>query len=314
MWLELLLVIIGMVGLWFSAELVVKCAQVIAAKLKISETFIGLTILSIGTTLPEIGTHIVSSIKILQGVELSGLAVSTNVGSNIIQITAILGIVAFFLKIKSDKKFLDQDFLVMLLAIILLFVFGYSGRINRIEGAFLVMCYLVYMWRLASKEHFVEKFTSPGRKHLFWYFLGILGGIILLLLSSELAVSNAHGLASAWGVADTFVGALILGLGTALPELAAAIVAIRRKSEEMSVGVLVGSNITNPLFGVGIGALISTYAISETLLWIDMTSWFFVSVLALLFFWRKLHLEKKEAAMLILCYVGYVALKFKFGA
>jgi cation:H+ antiporter len=311
---QLLLVIAGMVGLWFSAEIVIRCAQMIAHRLKISETFIGLTILSIGTTLPELGTHIISSIKILQGTDVSGLAMGTNIGSNIIQITAILGIVAFFLKIKSDKKFLDKDFLVMLLAIFALFVLGYNGTITRLEGALLVLCYLIYVWRLASAEHFVEKIADSGKKHLAIYYLGIPVGIVLLLFSSEIAVSNAHMLAGMWGVADTFIGAIILGIGTALPELAAAIVAIRRKSEEMSVGVLIGSNITNPLFGVGIGAMISTYTISNSILWLDLPIWFFVSIVALLFFWRKLHLEKKEAVMLILCYVGYVALKIKFGA
>ncbi|MFC1754208.1 calcium/sodium antiporter [Thermoproteota archaeon] len=314
MLLQLFLVIAGIIGLWFSAELVIKCAQVIADKLKISETFIGLTILSIGTTLPELGTHIVSSIKILQGTDVSGLAVATNIGSNIVQITAILGIVAFFLTIKSDKKFLDKDFIVMLMAILGLFVLGYNGVITRLEGAFLVLCYLLYVWRLASAEHFVEKMSHSPNKKLFWYFMGIPAGIVVLLASSELAVSNAHFLATAWSVQDTLVGALILGVGTALPELAAAIVAIRRKSEEMSLGVLVGSNITNPLFGVGIGALISTYTISNTILWIDLPAWFFVSVIALLFFWRKMRLERKEAVMLILCYVVYVLLKMKFGA
>lgn len=313
--LEILLVLAGIAGLWFSAELVIRCAQYIAHKLNISETFIGLTILSIGTTLPELGTHIVSSWKILHGMDVSGLAVATNIGSNIVQITAILGIVGFFLHIKSDRRFMDSDYIVMLLSIVLLFIFGYNGLINRIEGAFLVTCYLLYVWKLANAEHFVEKINhNKKKKKMVWYFIGVPVGICLLLFSSNITVMNAEFLATQWGVADTLIGGLILGLGTALPELAAAIVAIRRKSGEMSLGVLVGSNITNPLFGVGIGAMISTYTISNSILWIDLTSWFFVSIVALLFFWRNLTLEKKEAAMLIACYILYVLLKLKFGA
>ncbi|MFQ5475164.1 MAG: calcium/sodium antiporter [Candidatus Nanoarchaeia archaeon] len=315
MLIQILLLVIGILGLWFSAEIVIRSAQVVAHKLKISETFIGLTILSIGTTLPELGTHIISSIRILHGQNLSDLAVSMNVGSNLIQITAILGIVALFMKVKSDKKFLDGDYIVMLLSIFLLFVLGYNGIITRLEGAFLMICYLLYIWSLGRAEHFVEKIENNiGRKKLTLYFIGIPAGILLLLISSELTVMNAHFLAGKWGVADTFIGALVLGLGTALPELAAAIVAIRRKSEEMSIGVLVGSNITNPLFGIGLGAVISTYTISDTILWLDIPAWFFVSIVVLLFFWRKLQLERKEAIMMIACYVAYVALKFKFMA
>lgn len=315
MFQEIIFVILGMTGLWISAEVVIRSAQIIANKLKISDTFVGLTILSIGTSLPEIGTHIVSSLAILKGHDLSGIAVSTNIGSNIIQITAILGIVAFFLKIKSDKKFLDGDYLVMLIAIVLIFVFGYNGIISRAEGAFLVILYLLYLGKLGKSEHFVEKITSHNsNKQLILHALAIPVGIAALLFSSHLAVFNAESLASMWNVKDTLVGALILGLGTALPELAAALVAIRRKAEDMSIGVLIGSNITNPMLGIGIGALISTYTISESLLWLDLPFWFFTSVVVLLFFWRNLKIEKKEAIIMMGFYLAYILLKLKFMA
>jgi len=296
---EVLLIIVGIVGLWVSSEVLIKSAQAVAAKLKLSETFLGLTLLSIGTTLPEMGTHIVSSIAILRGTDLSGIALSTNIGSNIVQITAILGIVAFFLKIKSDKRFLDSDYIVMLLAIILLFVFGFNGHISRLEGGFLLGLYLIYLWKLGRSEHIVGKVENTHARGLWIHALLIPLGFLFLFLSSYLAVHNGEQLATLLNVEDTFIGALLLGLGTALPELAAALVAIKRKSSGMSIGVLVGSNITNPLFGIGLGALISTYTMSHTLLWLDIPFWFFVSVLALLFFWRKMNLEKKEAAMLV---------------
>ena len=124
---ELLLLILGIAVLWGSAELLVRAAQVIAAKLKISETFLGLTILSIGTTLPELGTHIASSIAILNGTDLSGIALGTNIGSNIFQITVILGIVALFMTVHAHKRFLDRDYIVMLVAIALLFVFAHTN-------------------------------------------------------------------------------------------------------------------------------------------------------------------------------------------
>jgi cation:H+ antiporter len=311
---ELSLLIAGIAFLWGSAELLIRALQVIAARLKISDTFIGLTILSIGTTLPEFGTHIASSVAILKGTDLSGIALGTNIGSNIFQITVILGIVALYMTVHAHKKFLDRDYLVMLLAIALLFVFSMSGGIiSRYEGGFLVICYLIYLWRLGRLEHFVEKVEhNHHKKQLALYALAVPVGIALLWFSSNMVVTNAHTLAGLWGVSDSLIGALIIGLGTALPELAAAIIALRRKSEGMSVGVLVGSNITNPMFGAGIGALISTYTVSDKIRLFDLPVWFFVSVVALLFFWRNLKIEKKEASILIILYLLYAYIRIVF--
>jgi cation:H+ antiporter len=311
---ELIKVIFGIVVLWASAEVIIRAAQVIAAKLRISETFIGLTILSIGTTLPELGTHIASSIAILNGTDLSGIALGTNIGSNIFQITVILGIVALFMTVHAHKKFLDRDYLVMLLAIALLFVFSHTnGGIGRYEGAFLVICYIVYLWRLGKLEHFVEKIEhNHDKKWLILHSLAIPIGIVFLWFSSNLVVNNAHALAGMWNVSDSLIGVLIIGFGTALPELAAALIAIRRKSEGMSIGVLVGSNITNPLFGVGLGALISTYTVSDKIRTFDLPIWFFVSIVALLFFWRKLKIEKREAVILILMYIFYAYVRLVY--
>ena len=243
---------------------------------------------------------------ILRGADLSGIALGTNIGSNIFQITVILGIVALYMTVYSDKKFLDNDYLIMLASIALLFVFATNGKINRYEGFFLVACYIVYLWRRGNLEHFVQKIEhNKHKKWLFIHALVIPVGIALLYFSANVVVENAHKLAVMWGVSDSLIGVLIIGFGTALPELAAAIIALRRKSTGMSIGVLVGSNITNPLFGVGIGALISTYTVSDKILHFDLPVWFFVSVVALLFFWRKLKIERREAALLILMYLIY---------
>ncbi|MFC1704889.1 sodium:calcium antiporter, partial [Nanoarchaeota archaeon] len=199
---ELLLLIVGIAVLWGSAELIIRAAQVIAAKLKISDTFVGLTVLSIGTTLPELGTHIASSMTILKGTDVSGIALGTNIGSNIFQITVILGIVAVYMTVKAHKRFLDSDYLIMLAAIALLFVFAHTGdMIDRYEGAFLVVCYLVYLWRLGRVEHFVEKVeNNSSKKWLIIHSIAIPIGVAILWFSSNMVVDNAHKLAMMWGV------------------------------------------------------------------------------------------------------------------
>lgn len=311
--IELLYVAIGIVILWLSAEFLIRTAQDIAHHLGISETFIGLTILSIGTSLPEIGAHIAASTKILQGTDLSGIAVGTNVGSNIFQITVILGIVALFMKVKASKKFLDNDYLVMLGSIGLLFVFCLDGKLSRFEGAFLIIAYLIYLYRLGEVENFVGKIGhNPDKKVAIIKSLLLPLWILGLWISSNLVVNNAHTLSINLGVSDTLIGVLITGLGTALPELASAIIALKNKSSSMSIGVLVGSNITNPLFGIGIGAVISKYTIGSSLIRYDIPMWFFFSIIALLFFWRRGKIQKKEAVILISCYIVFAFLRLRY--
>ncbi len=311
---QLIILILGIAVLWGSAEIIIRASQVIAAKLRISDTFVGLTLLSIGTTLPELGTHIASSVAILHGKDMSDIALGTNIGSNLFQISVILGIVALYIYVHAHKKFLKTDYMVMLGSIALLFIFSFTGRtITRYEGGILTVLYLVYLWHLGKLEHFVEKVEHDhNKKWLILHSLAIPVGIALLWVSSNKVVDSAHELSLMWGVSDSLIGALIVGFGTALPELAAAIIALRRRSEGMSVGVLVGSNITNPLFGVGIGALISGYTVSSKILFFDLPAWFFVSVIALIFFWTKLRIAKKEAVMLILLYIIYAYVRITY--
>ncbi len=312
---ELMLLIAGIIAIWLSAELLIRASQIIAHKLGISDTFIGLTILSIGTTLPELGTHIASSIKILQGVDVSEIALGANIGSNIFQMTVILGVVALCIKVFAEKRFLHEDYMVMLGSIILLFIFSLDGRITRYEGAILAASYILYLFCLGKEEHFFHKIEHEHHKHHAWLYIGIaeiIVGTALLYFFANIIVDNAQLLTEQWQVSGSLIGTLILGFGTALPELAAAIVALQRKSSGMSVGVLVGSNITNPLFGVGIGAAISTYTVSSRILYFDLVAWFVLSIIALSFFWSKLKIEKKEGIYLIIAYLVYAYVRLVY--
>jgi cation:H+ antiporter len=310
---EVIFLIIGLGGLLASAELLIWALQIIAAKLNISKTFLGLTVLSIGTSLPEIGTHIMASVDILRGVEASGIAVGTNIGSNLMQITLILGLVALFTHVYAKRKFLKEDYAVMLGSIILLFFMSLNGYISRLEGFVLVALYIIYLRKLGRLEHFVHKVESRknNKKSLAKYYLYTLIGLGLLLFTANIVVNNAVALSRIWGIEESFIGAVIVGFGTALPEFATAITAMRRKMTGMSLGVLVGSNITNPLFALGIGALISGYAVGAHVILFDLPAWFFVSFVALMFFLRKEGISKSEAGIMILLYFVYVLARMK---
>ncbi len=310
MYAELIYLLLGIFGVWLTGELVINSSQVIARYFRISELFIGLTVLSIGTSLAEMSTHIVASLKVLKGEDVSGIAVGTNIGSNLMQITFILGLVALFMHIRASKKFLKKDYMVMLASIVLVWLLSLNHYLGRAEGALLFFAYMYYLYTLSKDEHIVGKIehNTRAQKPLASSLI-LLVGLFGLLFSAEIVVRNGEALAKLWDVADTMVGALLIGVGTALPELTTSIIAIRKKSVGMSMGVLVGSNITNPLMMLGLGAMISGYTITNDIIWFDLPYWFGVSLLALLFFWKGLKFKKSHAIVLMLSYVAYVAIR-----
>jgi cation:H+ antiporter len=314
---EGLLFILGVVGLWLGAGITINGAVAIARKLKISNLFIGLTVLSIGTSLPEIFTHVASSIKILNGVDASGVAIGTNVGSNIIQITLILGLIAMFATIKSSKEILKRDGLVMLSSIALLWIFGLNGTISQLEGMILAIIYVTYLILITRKEKTIKELIRPHhkklgkrKKHYIGLDVGnVFAGIVILAFASHWVVENTLFFAKTFGIEQTFLGLVVIGISTALPELTTAIRGIIKGAKSMSLGVLIGSNITNPLLALGLGAAISGYTVSRSLQWFDIPFWFGISTLALLFFRNNNKLEKHEAAVLVFAYFAYIIYK-----
>ena len=311
MYIELLFLIFGLIFIWLSATITVEAAKKIAYAFNLHEAFIGLTVLSIGTSLPEIFTHIMSSINILKGIESSGIAVGTNIGSNIIQITLILGIIALLTKVHIDKKILKLDYPIMLGAILLLFLFALNQTIGRFEGFLLTAGYIWFLVWLSKREKVIEK--NP-EKHKLHYFLNLIIGLTALLFAAKIVVDNAISLSVIWGVSKSLIGVLMVGAATALPELTTALIAILKGSTKMSLGTLIGSNITNPMFALGIGAMISGYTIDSSILWYDIPFWFFISILAMMFFKKKMKLDKKEAITLIIAYLAYAIIRLKFFA
>ena len=309
--IELILLVLGLIGIWLGANLIVDAAQKIARSLNISEAFIGLTVLSVGTSLPEIFTHVIASINVLKGVnKAASVAVGTNIGSNIIQITFVVGLIGLLAKVHSDKKILKRDFMVMLGSIALLFLLSLNGFISRIEGIILASLYIIYLIYLGKEEKIVEK--NPFKANYLREAFILIVGFAFLLFGANFVVNNAINISDLMGWSGSFIGAVIIGVGTALPELTTALVAILKGADSLSLGTLVGSNITNPLLALGIGAAISGYAVDSSLIFFDIPFWFFVSIIALLFFWRKLKIEKKEAIILICFYLAYVFVRIRF--
>ena len=304
----------GLIGIWFGAHLAVDQALRIAKSLKISKLFIGLTILSIGTSLPEIFTHVFASLNELKGIAASNIAIGTNIGSNIFQITFIIGLLGILTTIKSSPKIQKRDGVVMIGSIILLFLFAYNGVITQLEGLILFALYLFYLYKLYTKEEDLSEIMnhhfSPNKiKGVLRHFALLAIGIFILALSANWVVNSTLQFSQNLGIEQSFFGLLIIGIATGLPEFTTAIMGILKKAKKISLGVLIGSNITNPMMAMGIGAMITDNPVSKTITNFDIPFWFVVSVILLMLFQKNKKLGKVGVSAMIISYFAYLLYK-----
>lgn len=306
---ELLILLIALAGLMIGAELIIKAALTIAEHYKISHAFIGLTLLTLGTNLPELVISVTGSVQRLRGIETSGLIIGDSIGSCFGQIGITMGIVGMFGVLTLTKRELSRDGVMMLVSVALLFLAGLDGTLSRTDGLIFIAAYAIYFFLLYREEEVHEKFKSAPPLHFMQTILSISVGFAILIISSYAVLNNALYLADMWGISQSFIGIVLIGLGTSLPELALSWSSIRKRAVKLSVFNLIGSNIFDILFTLGVGSLISSFIVSEDLIRFDIPALFFVSLLVLLFFRRHMQLKKNEAFVLILLYVVYIGVK-----
>jgi cation:H+ antiporter len=306
---EIALLFGGLIGLWLGTDQVVKNAVDIARFYHLSELFIGLTILSIGTDLPELVISVNGAIQRLQGIETSGVIIGNAIGSSFTQISIVMGIAGLLGTLQLSRERIKQDGFVMIGSVILLILTGLDGKISRIEGFSLIAIYLVYYINLFRKERASKKIVKEINGKMAYNLVYLTAGLMLVIFSSNLVVENATFLAEKWGVKQSFIGIIIIGLGTSLPELAISIKAIMNKSIGLSVGNLIGSNIFDTLIPIGLGGAISGLNIAPSIVWFDLPALLLLSGMVIFFFTHRRGLQKIEAMLLILLYLIYGSLK-----
>jgi len=334
----LIFVLVGIAGLYFGADYVVESAKNIAEKLNISHTLVGLTIIAVGTSIPEIMTNLFAGLKVRSGIAASGIAVGTNIGSDVTQITFILGVTALLGTMYATKKILRRDFPMVLFAIVAVFIVGITGyKVTFAEGVILLLIYLIYLYYTSGQEQVFGKikikltdwtkldpnkylrsvFKRAFKRGYISDLVLMALGIAILIFASDLVVGSALILAEVWGVTQSFVGVMIVGVGTGLPELSTAIRAIFKKAGGISLGTLIGSNITDPLFALPVGALAAGVGLTfdKNLLFFDIPFWFIASIIALCMFCKGMKMgkeKKKDGFILIGIYLLFVFLKLTF--
>lgn len=307
--LEFIYLILSLIALVFSSHLIIKGGLNIAEHYKISQFFIGLTIFAVGSDLPELVVAITGAIKKLNGQDTSGLIIGETIGTCMGQIALTLGFIGLFSTLTLKKRELYRDGSLMVGSVILLFLMGFDGVISRTDGIIFILIFIIYFVNLFREEHVYEKVQMAPKIHLSWAIISIIGGFAILIYSSTIVINNALSLAINWDISQSLVGILLIGLGTSLPEMVLSISALRRRAFSLSVGNLIGSNIFDILFTLGIGATISEFNVDKNLLNLDIPFLLATSIIVLIFFGKRKKIDKKEAVALISIYLSYVVIK-----
>ncbi len=251
--LQLLLLVIGFVMLVRGADWFVDGASGIAAKLKIPQLVIGLTIVAMGTSAPEAAVSVTAALK-----GNAGITIGNILGSNILNILIILGISGVITSLAVAKSTIKIDIPVVLAATGLLYWTGYDGKVSLWEGilflAFFVL-YIGYLMYVAFKE---RKQNDEDVKELSIIRACVLTiiGLFFIVWGSDITVDAATKIAKILGLSERFIGLTIVALGTSLPELFTSVMAARKGNADIAIGNIVGSCIFNILFIIGLSALI----------------------------------------------------------
>ena len=314
----LLMVVISLFVLVKGADYLVDGASDFARFMRISPVIVGLTIVAFGTSLPE---FIVSLFSALSG--QSDISIGNIIGSNIANITLIIGVcVIIAKKIKIKSKTLIYEFPFMIFSSFLLlilandfFIFGKDTfSLSRFDGIIFTIVFLAFMYyvfktikddKKTIKKEFKEEYKH---KNPLWKNISyMVGGIIALVAGGKLFATYAGQLSALAGLSQSFIGLTIAALGTSLPELAASGVAAWKGHGNIAIGNVVGSNIFNILFVLGITTLIKPIEVSASVLSVDAVIMIFVSMIFLVLATRNKAINRKEGIALLSIYVLYIA-------
>ena len=312
--LAIVCLIIGFVFLVKGADLFVEGSSSIAKKLKVPSIVIGLTIVAIGTSLPEAAVSITASVT-----NNNALAISNVLGSNIFNLMVVIGVCAILTPVAVQKDVVRRDLPFSVICALLLLVLGYMGSMSlgRVDGIILLLLYIAFLGfmiytamkaRKAGNENSSEvvaeaeeiKIMSVPKSILF-----IVIGAVGIMIGGDVVVDSAVNIATSFGMSQTLVGLTIVALGTSLPELVTSVVAAKKREVDMALGNAIGSNVANILMILGIASSISPIPFHMEDL-IDICVLVVFSLLIWLFAWTKKRIDKGEGLVMVVLYVIYV--------
>lgn len=300
--LQFVLLALGFVMLAKGADWFVEGAAGIAMRFGIPQLVIGLTIVAMGTSAPEAAVSIAAAVK-----GNADITIGNIIGSNILNILVILGLAASIVPIAVARSTVRIEIPFMIAITALLFYQGRDGSISLADGGVLMVAfaaYMMYLYTMAMKSNVDSDLEEPGLP-LGRCLLGAVGGLALIITGSNVTVGAATSIATYAGLSERFIGLTIVALGTSLPELFTSVAAARRGNADIAIGNIVGSNIFNILFVVGLSALIIDIPFASAFNF-DTYVALGAAVLLWLCVLRTQRLQRWTGALMLVCYAAYL--------
>tara|TARA_Y100000310_G_C20696023_1_gene825808 strand:- start:2713 stop:3660 length:948 start_codon:yes stop_codon:yes gene_type:complete len=308
--IEYLLLLLGFILLIKGAQYFIDGASYLAKRLGISPLIIGLTVVAFGTSMPEFIINIFSAIE-----GSTEIALGNIIGSNISNTLLILGISAIFVPLLVHKSTVWNEIPLSLFATVLLFLlindslFGYTSKLGVLDGLIMLSLFFYFLYYIYSSAKRNNKFKMEIQKHNeFIIAIMILGGLVGIFFGGDLIVKNALIVAAGLGISEFLISATLVALGSSLPELVVSLVAIFKKNVDLAVGNIIGSNMFNILYVLGVTSLINPIILPG---FVNLDLIFLIVITALLFVFmftgKKHKLERWEGVIFILLYIAYVS-------
>lgn len=296
--LKYIILIIGFLLLIKGADLFVDKATIIATKLKIPKIIIGMTIVAIGTSLPELSVSVQSSI-----LGLNDMCVANVIGSNIFNLLMITGTIALLSKVKINN-FMNvfKTFGVYILLIVL----SLDKNLSLLDGIILLGVFIAYMINMIKSESYTEEENEDVvKEHILKTIVLGLIGLAGIAYGGNLVIESARDIALSLGMSENLVGLTVVALGTSLPEYVTSIVACKKDEMDIAIGNILGSNIFNILLVLGLASLLAPISVSIVTL-IDALFMFITMILYIIFTFKKRTVNKFTGIMFIMTYVAYI--------
>lgn len=316
MLVSVLVLIAGLVTVMYGANILVEGSSFLAKKLNVSNLIIGLTVVALGTSTPEMVVSLYSSYK-----GISEMAIGNAIGSNLFNTFLIIGITAIIYPIMVKQNTVMKEIPLSLLGAVLVLLMvndaithvDGSNIISRLDGLILLMVFglfMYYIFSLAKKGNGADEDVKIKKMSLGMAIVRIVAGLAGLVFGGKWFVDSASTIAHAAGMSDGVIGLTIVAAGTSLPELATSIIAATKKNTDIAVGNAVGSNIFNIFFVLGTSSVIKPLdmgTITNTDIIVNILASFMLFVACFVF--KRYQLGRWEGTLFVMCYVAYVVYK-----
>jgi cation:H+ antiporter len=315
--IALALCVAGLIALVGGAELLTRAGTRLATLVGIPPILVGLTVVAIGTSAPELAVGIEAALK-----GSGSLAVGNIAGTNIFNILFILGLSAVLMPLTLEIRAIRFDLPTMTAAAVVFLLMAWDGILTRLEGAILVGAAIAYTGAIirsamhesrAVKAEFAREYAVPPTRHprraVISNAAALIAGIMIVVLGADWLVTGAVDLARLLGVSDAFIGLTVVAIGTSAPELVTTVVSTLRQQRDIAVGNLIGSSIYNILFILGVTALVPAQGIGvePALIYVDIPVMCLVAVACIPTFVTGRCVTRLEGALFVGAYLAYLS-------